>query len=390
MYYAHSRLLIMEVKIVKVLLVDDEKTSLMITRRIISGIPDVEIVGSFQNTKEAFLYIKNNKVDIALIDINMPNENGLDFARRVTLEVKDIAIFFLTGHKEFALDAYDLHAFDYILKPLTKKKMENSIQLACEKLVFLQSTKRMGDTTKLFVNTLGELDVRGANNETVHFTSSKSSELLCYLLLKKGRAVSKWKIIEDLFGGMLPRNAETYLNTTIYKLRNSLEPYGIRTAIVSNGESYRIETKDIYIDFIDFENKVTAYRNIQTNNLEDILETEKLFCGELFEERDYSWSLAEKERMSELYLSFAKKIAWYLLDNGLLTAALPIAKKIIKINEFDEETNCILMRMYASRRDKELLERHFILYSNMLNNELGIKPGDYMIKLYNELIRTFR
>ena len=374
----------------KVLLVDDEKASLLITRRMISKIPNMEIVGCFQNTKEAFHFVESNKVDIALVDINMPNENGLDFVRRVTREVKDIAILFLTGHKEYALEAYDLHVFDYILKPVTQAKLENSIQLAIEKLVFLQSAKQMEDSPKLFINTLGILDVRGANSELVRFTSSKSVELLCYLLLKKGRAVSKWNIIEDLFGGMLPRNAVTYLNTTIYKLRNSLDPFGMRAVIVSSGESYRIETKDIYIDFIDFENNVTAYRNIQKNNLEDVLRTEKLFCGELFEERDYSWSLSEKERISELYLSLAKKTIWYLLDNGMLTAALSIAKKIIKINEFDEEANCILMRIYAARRDKVLLKRQFILYSNMLDNELSIKPGDYIIKLYNELIKTFR
>lgn len=374
----------------KVLLVDDEKTSLMITRRMIAGISGVEIVGSFQSTKDAFLFIKNNRVDVALVDIVMPDENGLDFVRRVNREVKDIAIFFLTGYKEYALDAYDLHAFAYIVKPLTQAKLEASFRLACERLVFLQAAAQMEETPRLFVYSLGDLDIRGANNKAVHFASSKSTELLCYLLMKKGRPVSKWNIIEELFAGMVPRNAEIYLNTTIYKLRNALEPFNMRTCIVCSGESYRIETKDIYVDFIDFENKVAACQNIQASNLEGLLSTEKLFCGELFQERDYSWSLSERERISELYLSFAKRIAWYLLDRRLLTAALPICKKILDFNEFDEEANCILMRIYAARRDKVLFERQFNQYYNILESELSIRPSEYMIKLYNELRRSFR
>lgn len=379
----------MEVNIMKVLLVDDDKASLMITRRLLSGIPEVEIVGSFQSTMEAFHFIVNNKVDIIFTDIIMPDENGLDFAGRVIREIKDIVIIFLTAYKEFALEAYELHAFDYILKPIDRIKLETSIRLACEKLVFLQSEKPLTSVSKLVVNTLGNLDVHGQNNEVVHFKSSKSMELLFYLLIKKGRTISKWKIIEDLFGGMLPRNAETYLNTTIYKLRKSLEPHGMRGVIVSNGESYRIDTKDIYVDFMDFENNASVYHDIHADNLEDILKTEKLFYGELFEDRDYDWCLIDKERISELYVSFAKKIVWYLIDNGLLSAVLPIAHKIISINEFDEEANCILMRIYAFRKDKIQLERQFIQYTDMLDKELGIGPSENITKLYNELNQTF-
>lgn len=53
----------------------------------------------------------------------------------------------------------------------------------------------------------------------------------------QGRLVSKWKIMEDVFSGMAQSNAETYLNTTVYKLRKALEPHGMKSAIISAEEA---------------------------------------------------------------------------------------------------------------------------------------------------------
>lgn len=374
----------------KVVLVDDEKFMLLIMRRMISKIPDIEVVGSFQSPNEAYLFLKENKVSIVFVDINMPEENGLDFARRVSREVKDIAIFFLTAHKEYALEAFELHAFDYIVKPVSQEKLENSILIAKERLVFLQESNDSIRKPKLSINFLGSMEIWGTSNEMVHFTSTKSIELLSYLVIKKGRFASKWNIIDDVFGGMPPHNAETYLNTTIYKLRKALEPYDMKSAIVSGDESYRIEMKYIYADFMDFENRLTSHFNIHSYNQAEVLQIDKVFRGELFGDKDYYWSYAEKERITELYINFAKKTIEYLLESNLLTEALHIAKKIININEFDEEANCILMKIYSALRNRILLERQYQLYTEILERELGITPGNLVVKLYKELIKSFQ
>jgi two-component system, LytTR family, response regulator len=373
----------------KVILVDDEKSMLLIMRKMLSKIPDIELAGSFQSPGEAYKYMKENKVDMAFVDINMPEENGLDFVRRVTSEINDIAIFFLTAYKEYALEAYGMYAFDYLVKPITQEKLENSIQKAKEKLIFLQPCNRQVILNKMYFYCLGSLDVKSMEGKSVQFTSSKSSELMAYLVMHRGRLVSKWKIMDDVFVGMAPQNAETYLNTTVYKLRKALEPHGMKSIIISAEESYKIDLNNIYVDMIDFENRSLKVSHLDVSNQEEAINTEKLYSGELFGEKDYRWSLPEKERITEVYFCFAKKLVKYLIDNMQLTIALHITKKLINFNEIDEEVNCLLMKIYTLQRNRNLLERQFDRYTDILKNELGLNPGNMVVDLYAVLVKTF-
>lgn len=374
----------------KVILVDDEKSMLLIMKKMLSKIPDIELTGSFQSPGEAYQYIKKNKVDMAFVDINMPEENGLDLVRRVTAEYNEIAIFFLTAYKEYALEAYGMYAFDYLVKPITQDKLEKSIQKAKENLIFLQPQKREKPPYKLILHCLGGMEVKINSTASVQFTSSKSSELMAYLILHRGRLVSKWRIIEEVFAGMAPQNAETYLNTTVYKLRKALEPHGMKTVIISADESYKIDMTDIYVDMIDFESRILKFGRLEEASQEEAVHIERLYTGELFGEKDYSWSLPEKERITELYFSFSKKLVNYLIDNSQLTLALHITKKLINFNEIDEEINCLLMRIYSLQRDRNRLERQFERYTDILKKELGLPPGNVAVKLYHILIKSFK
>jgi two-component system, LytTR family, response regulator len=373
----------------RIILIDDEKSMLLIMNKMLAKIQGVEIVGSFQSPALAYKFIKENKVDLAFVDINMPEENGLDFVGRVTKEIKNIAILYLTAHKEYALEAYGMYAFDYLVKPISQEKLDISIKKAKEKLAFLQPSFKDTSLIKLVFNCLGGLEVKNPDGKNVLFTSSKSLELLAYLIMQKGRFVAKWRIIEDIFPGMAPQNAETYLNTTIYKLRKSLEPLGLKQIIISADESYKIDVSNVYVDVNEFEYKIFSIQEINASNQEDILKTESLFSGELFGDKDYRWAIADKEQIFEVYFSFVKKFIHYLIETYQYTLALHITKKVIKFNETDEETNCLLMKIYALQKDKKLLTRQFDRYSKVLRLELGLYPESTVVNLYKLLINTF-
>ncbi len=368
-----------------VIIIDDDEPMLMIMQKMLSGILDIEVVGCFQSPHAAYTYILKNKVDMAFVDIVMPEESGIDFVNRVLTYNEDIAIFFLTAHKEYALEAFEVHAFDYLVKPVSRPKLVDTIQSAKKRLVFLHNQIETKDKSKLVVKCFGNMEVKDSSGQTVRFTSSKSSELMAYLILKKGRLVSKWSIMEDIFPGMAPQNAETYLNTTVYKLRKALEPHGMRNAVISTEESYKIDLADIWVDVIDFENRLETAADFNDINLEEYLKIERLYTGDLFGERDYDWCMSEKERMLEVYLCFARKLGFYLLNNQQLLSALQIAKKIVGMNELDEENNILLMQIYATQRNIELLERQYRRYEKALRNELGIVPDKKVVNLYTSL-----
>ena len=81
----------------------------------------------------------------------------------------------------------------------------------------------------------------------------------------------------------------------------------MKAALISVNEGYRIDIKDIYIDFIDFHNRVNALSIINELNIEDAIKTEKLFAGQLFGDKGYHWSLHKRRRLLWNYIGILQK-----------------------------------------------------------------------------------
>lgn len=373
----------------RVILVDDEKATLLIMSRMLSKFQEIELAGIFQSSGEAYAFIRENRIDMAFLDIRMPDEDGLNLARRIASEYPDILLVFLTSYKEYALDAFDVHAFDYLVKPVSQERLENTIKRAMQKHVTIPQTPVQNNSFKLSVYCFGGMEIRDSKGELIKLYSSKSFELLAYLISNKGRFVSKWSVMEDVFSGMPLYNAETYLNTTVYKLRKALSSYEMNTSIISSNESYRVELKNIYVDYIDFENKINTLSVLNDKCIDEAVEAEKLYNGELFGDRGYSWSISEMERLSIAYLDLCKRIVRFFFKIKNYTYALQILKKIEYKNELDEEINCLLMELYTYKKDKLSLIRQYNKYAKVLKTELRVAPGRDMAILYATLIKSF-
>jgi RNA polymerase sigma factor (sigma-70 family) len=112
----------------RVVIVDDEKAMHLIMTRILEKTDKVEVVGTFQETRTAFAFLQVNEADIAFIDINMPRESGLDFAKRLRELYTNMKLVFVTSHKEYALAAFDVYAYDYMIKPVSKARVMETVE----------------------------------------------------------------------------------------------------------------------------------------------------------------------------------------------------------------------------------------------------------------------
>jgi DNA-binding NarL/FixJ family response regulator len=114
----------------KIVIIDDDKAMHLIMRRMLGKIEEVEIVGCFLETTTAFSFVENHEVDLVFVDISMPRETGLDFVQRLRTRGVLMKIVFVTSHKEHALSAFDVHAYDYIVKPVTQERLQRTVQRA--------------------------------------------------------------------------------------------------------------------------------------------------------------------------------------------------------------------------------------------------------------------
>lgn len=114
-----------------VLIVDDEFLARKLLQDYVSKIPELQLAGTAQNAFEAFSFCKEHHVDIVLLDIHMPDLNGIELARTL----KNVpSIIFTTAYSEYALESYEVNAVDYLLKPIALPRFMQAIEKAIARL----------------------------------------------------------------------------------------------------------------------------------------------------------------------------------------------------------------------------------------------------------------
>lgn len=112
-----------------VLIADDERPARRFLANLLAAVENVTIVGEAANGREAVALIEQLRPDLALLDLQMPELGGLDAARLVSAGATP-AIAFVTAFDEFAVQAFELNAVDYLLKPVDKERLAATIDRA--------------------------------------------------------------------------------------------------------------------------------------------------------------------------------------------------------------------------------------------------------------------
>jgi two-component system LytT family response regulator len=178
-----------------------------------------------------------------------------------------------------------------------------------------------------------------------------------------------------------------HLNTAIYQLRKSLEPHGLKSFIQSNNGSYGMDIADGYMDFVEFEDRLNRFAVIDASNLDQAMEVEKLFVGDLFGEKAFLWTLNDIERLSRMYAAFVKKLAKALLEHsGGTSAVVRLLLKLLDRNEMDEEAVSLILNAYAAQKNRVALTEQYGRYAKLLRKELGMGPSQELVLLYSRLL----
>ena len=108
----------------KCLIVDDEPLAINVIESHVGKIPNLEVVSACNNAVEAFDVLLKKHIDLIFLDVEMPEITGIDLLKSLK---KAPAIIFTTAYRDFALDAYEFDAIDYLLKPIAFERFFKSI-----------------------------------------------------------------------------------------------------------------------------------------------------------------------------------------------------------------------------------------------------------------------
>ena len=161
-----------------VAVVDDNTANLNVAGQILSK--NHIRVSAMRSGAALIKFIRENRPDLILLDIVMPQMTGIKLAALIKEKSPQTAIIFLTTFPQYAMDAFTVHATGYMLKPLDEKKLIEEIRYAL-------SVRYLDRSKRIVVQTFGGFDVY-VDGKIVAFKQKKCKELLALLVDKRGNS----------------------------------------------------------------------------------------------------------------------------------------------------------------------------------------------------------
>ena len=204
----------------RMICVDDATVILEHTVKLCEGMPQIDEVRGFTNPLEALDFVKENPVDLALLDIEMPEMNGIQLAGKIKEVRPGTAVIFLTAYSQYAVEAFSVRASGYLLKPVTVDALTTEIGY-----VLAARPKKM--TGDVVIRTFGNFDVY-VKEQPVRFKSAKGKELLAYLVDRRGANVTRAEAFSVLWEDRdYDRGMQKSFDVVIRRLRETLREYKI-------------------------------------------------------------------------------------------------------------------------------------------------------------------
>lgn len=166
----------------KCILVDDEPLALNLLESYAAQIHNLEVAGKFTHPVKALEFLRENPVDLLLVDIQMPDLNGLELVSQLT--VKPVLIF-TTAFSQYALDGFRADAVDYLLKPIDFTDFQKAINKVTELLELRNAKNTNFETNKEFLFIKSEYKIIRINFSEIVYIQGMSEYVKIHLTVRK-------------------------------------------------------------------------------------------------------------------------------------------------------------------------------------------------------------
>ncbi len=227
----------------KIIIVDDEKHAINTLKRNLNGLVEEGNINTFDRSINALEYVKENDVDVAFLDIEMPEINGIELAKQMKKFKPKINVIFCTGYSEYMQQAISLHASGYLLKPSDKEKVKEAL----DNLLYpIDPIKN-----HFYAKTFGNFDFY-VDGVPLRFSRSKSKELLAYLISLKGATANRKEISAILFEDEYNLKTQNYLSKIYKDLIEALESVGAKNLVRKGYNTYWVDISMFSSDLFDY------------------------------------------------------------------------------------------------------------------------------------------
>lgn len=236
------------------LIVDDRQLAVNAMKKIMKRIDAGGIHIGVNSVEEALEILNNKIIDVAFLDIEMPGINGMNLAWNMKKLSPDTNVIFVTGHSEYAIEAHEVYASGFLLKPVDEKDVRKALEN-------LRYPIRSSLKDTIWIQCFGKFEVF-YKGEVVHFNRSKTKELFAYLIDQKGTSCTMGELLNVLWENKPDsRSQRSQLRNLIADLKNTLEQIHAEDIIIRTRNKMAVDRRKIKCDYYDLLDGIPAAVN---------------------------------------------------------------------------------------------------------------------------------
>lgn len=228
-----------------ILAIDDEFYALELMKNALNEVAGGSTVYLCRDVHSALNVARENIIDVAFLDIHMPEMNGIELARQLKLINPKVNIVFATGFSEYMKEGIDLRMSGYIFKPVTAEAVKNELEN-------LRNPIEWNEEKRIKILTFGNFEVLVDGN-SLKFERKQSKEILAYLVDKRGTSATYSELAAVLWeDAEYDRTQQKNLQVYIASLVKTLKSVDVNDLILKNRQGILVNTKIVDCDFYRF------------------------------------------------------------------------------------------------------------------------------------------
>lgn len=359
----------------KAILVDDEPLALIgLQKTIEREVSDIEVVATYSNPNDVVAGVLAQRPDVVFLDIHMPEIDGLNLGRQIQAVVPGIEIVFVTSYDRYAVDAFELYALDYIMKPVERDRFRQTVHRIKEKLN-LKSAVKTQDTKSPIICCFHQIQFQlpGMDAQPIKWRTSKAQELFAYLLHHRDRTVHRSVLLELLWPDLEEAKAAHQLYTTIYYIRQTLKNYKMHMISIQSGAleaGYRLEIGEVRVDAEEWEYNMKQLGVLNADTADTYEHVLNLYKGHYLGDYGYLWAEHERERFRLIWLYHMRKLSAYYEEQGFPKNAIQVNLNIQRMLPDEEGSYFSLMKLYDAIGNNIGVEEQYLLLTTRVEPDL--------------------
>lgn len=373
----------------KVILVDDERLALIgLQKSLEKEVSGIEITATYTNPTEAMGGIMEHRPDVVFLDIHMPEMDGMDLGKQIQATVPGVEIIFVTSYDQYAVHAFDLQALDYVMKPIQKDRLKQTVSRVREKLSSKRE-QRSKDTDVPLICCFNQIQFKLPDKDiqVAKWRTSKAQELFAYLLHHRNQTIHRSVLLEMLWPELEEEKTVHQLYTAMYHVRQTLKGCGMDMITIQSGHleaGYRLELGGAQLDSEQWEQEIRQWKVVDSSTVHAYEQALHLYKGTYLGNYEFMWAEPERERLRYLWLYHMRQLSLYYQKQGLGEKVIESTKRIQHMLPDEEESYFILMKLYDEMHNDLGVEEQYRLLTTRMEHDLEIPISEDISKWYQD------